>query len=117
MKTVFKNYRECLHVYASQSQYEGRAGNVFFRDSIAYSYGSHFPMAKILKPGKIALVTNLTYSRITGKHLSALCQAIRHYEIVYVDSPDASPRDNIKQARYDINTLLDKCTFRRLPDY
>jgi len=49
MRTKLRNAEETAHVWASQSQSEGRAGNVFFRDSTIYSYGTHFPMARIYR--------------------------------------------------------------------
>ena len=38
MRRVLKNHDEVCHVWAQQTQSEGRAGNIFFRDKSIYSY-------------------------------------------------------------------------------
>lgn len=73
MKTVFSNTREVCHQWAAQNQLEGKAGNVFFRDSTIYSYGHHFPMARIytLDTGdRIAVFNPNRYSNSTSKQQS-----------------------------------------------
>lgn len=78
MKTVFNSAPEVTHIWAAQNQSEGRAGNVFFRDSIIYSYGHHFPMARIytLDTGdRVALFNPNRYSVSTARHQSLARQA------------------------------------------
>lgn len=79
MKTVFSNQSQAMHIWANQSQPEGRTGNVFFRDSVIFSYGEHFAAAKIhkAKGKRFALVNSYRYSPSTGKHLSGICNALR----------------------------------------
>ena len=58
MKTVF-NTRQCAHVWAQQTQFEGRnaSNSVHFRDRTFYSYAT--PIAAIVetKSRTVALVT------------------------------------------------------------
>lgn len=74
MRTVLKDAREVGHVWAAQSQNEGRAGNIFFRNATIYSYGHHFPMARIYTVTdtgeRVALINPNRYSVSTAKHQS-----------------------------------------------
>lgn len=89
MKTVFSSHSECAHIWASQSQYEGRASRVFFEGGVIYSYGRHFPVARFAPEyGDIVLFTNRGYSSSTGKHKSLIQAAIpSKFAIVYCDDP------------------------------
>lgn len=80
MKRVLRNNGEVCHVWAHQTQPEGRAGHVFFRDAVIYSYGRHFPMGRIVDTnrGKVALITTATYSVTTAHHVSQCRGAVRH---------------------------------------
>ena len=78
MKRVFSNAREVCHIWAAQNQSEGRAGNVFFRDSTIYSYGHHFPIARVyaLDTGdRVALFNPNRYSNSTSKQQGYTWQA------------------------------------------
>jgi hypothetical protein len=70
MRTVFRNHHECAHVWASGRQSVGSANHVFFYDSIIYSYGTHFKIAKHYALGneRICLYTDQSYSVSTEKH-------------------------------------------------
>lgn len=54
-RTVFSSREEVSHEWAKQfaggidSDRHGRAGNVYFEGATIYSYGSHFPIARILR--------------------------------------------------------------------
>lgn len=88
MRRVFKDSSECLHVWASQSQDEGRAGNVFFVGATCYSYGHHFPMATIVRNTRgdvAALFTTSSYSMTTSRHLSEARSAVSHLPRFKVD--------------------------------
>jgi hypothetical protein len=97
MKKVFSSHNEVAHIWASQSQSEGRAGNIFFNDQVIYSYGLHFPVARFVPEyGDIVLFTNRGYSSSTGKHKSLIRAAIpSNYEIVYCDDPTRSTDHNL----------------------
>ena len=96
MKKVFKNSSEVCHIFASQSQSEGRCANVYFNDNLIYSYGRHFCMAKLL-PGNRAIITNRNYSVTTSKHLSQIRYALNHFERIYVPYPEGNFQDNLQK--------------------
>lgn len=89
MKTVFSNSEVC-HVWASQSQDEGRnsKGSIFFNGRTIYSYGHHFPMARFVTADRV-LVTNRSYSVTTSSHLSSVNRAIHHLQTLSVDNVEA----------------------------
>jgi len=69
------NNRELTHCWANEKKESGKSGNIFFRDKVIYSYGTHFPIAKNL-PGNIVLFTEKRYSNTTAKHISYVHRAI-----------------------------------------
>lgn len=81
MKTVFPN-NEVPHVWAQQTQNEGRGSNIYFEGPTIYSYGRHFPMATI--KGNDVFFTTRSYSNTTAKHLSRTRGAISHKNIIWV---------------------------------
>lgn len=83
MKKVFNNTEIC-HVFAQQSQNEGRtsAGNIFFEDNKIYSYGYHYKLAEI-KPNNIILINNIGYSNSTAKHINLIINATRQYRQIF----------------------------------
>jgi hypothetical protein len=102
MKRVFSSHDEVAHIWASQSQAEGRAGNIFFEDGVIYSYGRHFPVARFAteyapsEHGYIVLFTNRGYSSSTGKHKGIIRSAIPNfYKVVYCDDPTRSVEHNL----------------------
>ena len=97
MKTVFSSHSECAHIWASQSQYEGRASRVFFEGGVIYSYGRHFPVARFAPEfGDIVLFTNRGYSSSTGKHKSLIRAAIpSKYAVIYCDDPSRPASHNL----------------------
>lgn len=107
MKTVFTS-NEIAHVWARQSQEEGRnsGGSIYFRNERIYSYGSHFCMARIIGNGKV-LITNRGYSVSTSKHLSLVRGAVNHLDRVYVAYPeDSNLVRNLEAFRVRIANLL-----------
>jgi hypothetical protein len=88
MKTVFQT-AELVHIWARQTQSEGKNPNrsVYFVGSKIYSYGSHFCMANIVKPG-IVFITDRTYSVTTSAHVSAVRSAVNHMERISVPYPE-----------------------------
>lgn len=79
MKKVFNNSEIC-HVFAQQTQNEGRtsANNIFFYDNKIYSYGYHYKLAEIIENNTI-LINNSGYSSSTGKHINLITNATRQY--------------------------------------
>jgi hypothetical protein len=81
MKRVFSDTRQCVHVWAQNSQDEGRCGNVFFEGAVIYSYGYHFPMARHVTNGageEAVLLTTAKFSISTGRHQSFVLGAVSH---------------------------------------
>lgn len=101
MRKVFSSHNEVAHIWASQSQYEGRAGNIFFEDGVIYSYGYHFPVARFAPEyGNIVLFTSRGYSSSTGKHKSLIRAAIPStYQVIYCDDPKKSIDHNLDKWR------------------
>lgn len=72
---------QVMHLWAHQSQDSARSsqGNVFFEGDTIYSYGYHFPMARLFtnKRGKrLAIVTTKRYSSTTAGHVSGTRSAL-----------------------------------------
>lgn len=80
MKQVF-NTSELPHIWAAQTQNEGRAGSFYFNGKTIYSYGSHFPIATI--DGENVIFTMRTYSNTTAKHISKARQAASHFNFIW----------------------------------
>jgi hypothetical protein len=106
MRTVFSSNNEAAHIWASQSQASGRAGNVFFEDGVIYSYGRHFPVAKFGDDGVTVLFTNRGYSNSTGKHKSLIRGAIPcDYRVIYCDDPTRGVEHNLGVWRSTVERL------------
>ncbi len=100
-KLVYKNISEIAHLWIHETQPEARCGNAFYEDGVIYSYGKHFPIAKIDKNKrgeKTVLFTLDTYSSTTGKHIRDVKYACSHADKLYmVDVPRWG------QPRHDVN--------------
>lgn len=95
--------RELCQTFVEQKKIQARASNgtLYFAGDTLYSYGSHFPLARLTtdndsKEGTIALVTTRKYSVTTFKHKSFAVSAILRagYTIVEVEDvtkPHRSP--------------------------
>ena len=98
MKTVFNN-SELAHIYANQRQQHGRnsSGSFYFEGKTIYSYGSHFPIAKIMtneSGDNCMLFTYRTYSNTTAKQISILRSATRQYKKIYCHTPSLNHSSN-----------------------
>ncbi len=75
------------HLWANQSQSSAKnsGGNFFFADSTIFSYGAHFPIAKLHNIGhnEFCLFTPRTYSNTTAKHINYTRMALRRGVPVY----------------------------------
>lgn len=83
MKRVFSSADQTIHVWAQQTQSEGRSANVFFEGVTLYSYGFHYPLGSFItnKKGEKAAVINAAgYSSTTAKHISWARFAVNHYQ-------------------------------------
>ena len=68
------NNREVCHVWASQNRDAGKGSNLFFDGPVIYSYGYHFPIARMIL--SVCLFTSEGYSSATAKHKSYVRGAI-----------------------------------------
>jgi hypothetical protein len=98
MKNVFSN-SELAHVYANQSQPTGTNSNrsFYFEDKTIFSYGRHFPIAKIItnqQGVEVMLFTFRTYSNTTSKQISIVRSATRQYNKIYCFNPNYSHEAN-----------------------
>ena len=83
------------HLWANQLQYTARAGNranFFFRGNTIYSYGEHFPIARVVKrKGKtVVLFTTRTYSHTTAGHCCCVRGACQHMTVFNVYDVNSS---------------------------
>ena len=76
MRIVLDSHSEVCHVWAQQTQDEGRSGNMFFKGKTIYSYGRHFPIARFVDENTV-LFTSKDYSVSMSKHKSYVRRAIR----------------------------------------
>lgn len=81
MRHVFPT-SEVFHLWAHQTQSYARnpSGNVFFDGPTIYSYGRHFPVARIYerKGEKLVLLNSASRSVTTAKHQREAHQAVSH---------------------------------------
>lgn len=79
------NNRQIAHAWAHQQKTNGKGSNFFFERDIIYSYGYHFPIAKVIAEKKLVFFTTKSYSVSTSKHMAYTRQAIPHdYNIIYL---------------------------------
>jgi len=90
MKKVFSNSGEVAHLWAHQTQAEGRAGNVFFRDSLYFSYGTHYCIGRVFSPERVALNIE-NNSPTTNRHRREARHATSHMSQIFVYGPDGMP--------------------------
>jgi hypothetical protein len=102
-KHVFKSH-EIPHLWAHQTQADARNphNNLYFIGDTIYSYGRHFPIARIVKQGKktCVLLTTRTYSSTTAGHISAVRDAIPRNMTVF----------NVMQSRLILRTAVSQTT-------
>jgi hypothetical protein len=120
MRKVFSNSM-VAHVWAQQSQPEGRSANgqFYFDGPTIYSYGSHFPVARFtdarLGDQQVVLVTSRGYSVTTARHKREVWHALRGLSVatVYCEYPTAygsTPHDkNIAAMVADFNAHAAEC--------
>ena len=98
MKNVFNN-SDLAHAYANQTQNSGRNsnGSFYFEGKTIYSYGGHFPIAKIVSNDnglECMLFTYRTYSNTTAKQISIVRNATRQYKKIYCHTPSLNHSSN-----------------------
>tara|TARA_R110001606_G_scaffold378938_1_gene538766 strand:- start:31 stop:906 length:876 start_codon:yes stop_codon:yes gene_type:complete len=111
MKKVFQNTSEVVHVFAQQTQSEGRnqSGSIYFRDNKIYSYGSHYLLGEFINSNTI-IINDFGYSVTTSKHINELIYATSQYNQFFTSSID------IKYVQTEINAFLKCLTNARKPE-
>lgn len=108
-RTVY-NTSEIAHLWANQKVPEARnrQGNFYFNGDTIYSYGSHFPIARLVtrKGKQIVLMTVQTYSNSTAKHIHMTRMACRHLTVMAVPKPSASSREILAFYREECNRAI-----------
>ena len=111
MKKVFQNTSEVVHVFAQQTQSEGRnqSGSIYFRENKIYSYGSHYLLGEFINNDTI-IINDFGYSVTTSKHISELINATSQHNQFFTSSID------IKHVQTEINAFLKCLTNARKPE-
>lgn len=80
-----KDIKELIHQWAHGAP-DAKCGNVFHRDGTLYSYGHHFPVARIveIEGAPVALFNPDRYSVSTSKHQSFARGAAWHLPCHYI---------------------------------
>lgn len=75
------NHNEVAHAWANQTGRHRKGFNVFYEGDTIYSYGHHFPIARLVQSphaGRVVLFTTEGYSVSTAKHKTFTRRAIGH---------------------------------------
>ena len=90
MKKVFSNTDEVIHVFAQQTQSEGRNStrSIYFEGKKIYSYGYHYLLGEFINKGKAIIINDKGYSVTTSKHIAKLGVATNHYKQFYIQNID-----------------------------
>tara|TARA_R110000765_G_scaffold424284_1_gene534805 strand:- start:676 stop:1548 length:873 start_codon:yes stop_codon:yes gene_type:complete len=99
MKKVFSNTSEVVHVFAQQTQSEGRnqSGSIYFRDNRIYSYGSHYLLGEFINKDTI-IINDYGYSVTTSKHINELRNATRQYNVFFTSLIDIKNLESVIEA-------------------
>ena len=125
MRTVLRNTDEVIHVFAQQTQSEGRnqSGSIFFYNNKIYSYGYHYLLGEFIDKETI-LINDKGYSVTTSQHIQALTSATRQYKRFNVtetnlDLVHAATLSKIPKARTNKAVYLNRILylFERLNEY
>jgi len=99
MKKVFQNTSEVVHVFAQQTQSEGRnqSKSIYFKDNRIYSYGSHYLLGEFINKNTI-IINDFGYSVTTTKHINELRNATRHYNVFFTSLIDVKNIESVIEA-------------------
>ena len=106
VRVVF-NTSEIAHLWAHQKVKEARnrQGTFYFFGDTIFSYGSHFPIAKIVqrKGKKVVLFTVREYSQMTSQHKWMTRDACEHMTVLMVPCVSAKHREVLAYYRDQCN--------------
>lgn len=110
MKKVVYNTDEIPHLWVHRKTDEARnrQGNIYFVGDTIFSYGSHFPIARLVnRNGKDAvLFTTREYSNMTTQHKCAVRRACSHLPVFLVPKVTANSREVLAYHKAECNLLL-----------
>jgi len=113
-----------LWINQSQDDARNRRGNFYFNGLTIYSYGRHFPIAKLDPEHKVVFITTKDYSRTTGGHIGEVSSAIHspYNTIIYSKYIDYIAGNNVflnsvlEDLLLDLFNMKAKC-FRSLNQF
>ena len=108
----FSNNSQLCHVWAQQTQPEGKGNSLFFEGSKIYSFGYHYTAAEIhtVKGKRVALINSYRYSSRTGKHLNDILRAVNTlYPVFHV--PNVEKLNSQENADHFIDRIFDHISF------
>ena len=116
MKKVFSSTSELAHTWAHQLQQTGtNSGRSFyFEGDTIYSYGAHFPIAKIVNGA--VLFTTRSYSNTTAKHISIVRNSVSHKNLIFCYNPQNSHESNFNEYLREAESIVKNLTNARKPE-
>lgn len=104
------NNREVAHLWANQSRESARGSHFYFEGPTIYSYGPHFPVARVHSRAgrRLVLFTTYTYSVTTAKHCCYARSACSHLPIVHVPHIDPGKSEHGTNLEY-LQAQLAQC--------
>jgi hypothetical protein len=96
------------HYWANQVQVCARSqqDNFYYHGQTIYSYGNHFPIAKIYDG--FILLTTKTYSNTTAKHIYIVRNACSHKNVIEVSDVMGNHESNFNFWHSSITALINK---------
>jgi len=117
MKNVLSSTYDVASAWAEQKQNFARVSSrsIYFENETIYSYGSHFPIARIIAP-MLALFTTRSYSMSTAKHICRVSSALLHFNMnrIRVENVEAESAEdhalNIEALNENIKELFESAS-------
>jgi hypothetical protein len=97
--------RDVAKVWAKQTQdaARNRTGNIYFYGDTIYSYGPHFPIARLTdvihRGQRVVLFTTLGYSSTTAGHKSCVRRALEETKLFCIEVPDVDANTGAKHEK------------------
>lgn len=119
-------HNEVAHKWAHQAGRSNRARgfNMYYEGDTIYSYGAHFPIARIITRedgAQCVLMTTRTYSVSTSKHCTITRRACSHFtrrfDVPFVEGTLEKHVANMEYYRFEVKSALDRAARRRKPEY
>lgn len=120
-KRVFASRNEVARLWVNQSQESARykGGNFYFNGETIFSYGSHFPIARITHNNageRAILFTDRRYSNTTSRHIRDVWRAVRDENVIEVYEPDANQYENFSYWHSEAVFQVEKLARSRKPE-